>query len=112
MPDLSKLAVAATESTSTSSAAAAAKWTPQLQHGYTSAYRATSDDDAEPAFTNWAKIKDDEPFIETLDYIFLSPRVKALTTLALPAQSELDGPLPNGVEPSDHLLIAADIEYA
>jgi len=31
---------------------------------------------SEPNFTNFAQIKDDPQFIDTLDYIFVSPTVK------------------------------------
>jgi mRNA deadenylase 3'-5' endonuclease subunit Ccr4 len=93
----------------------------------------------EPEFTNYAHIQDqDDPFIGTLDYIFLSKKEKTTTTDAarsstsgkgkkdddnvvgqwwkvngvskLPTVSNSGGPFPNAVEPSDHLLIAADLE--
>ena len=65
----------------------------------------------EPEFTNYAEVKDDEPFIGTLDYIFLSKdkwRIQAVKEL--PSIAESGGPFPNEDEPSDHLLIYADIE--
>jgi mRNA deadenylase 3'-5' endonuclease subunit Ccr4 len=39
-------------------------------------------DGSEPNFTNYAKVKDDEPFSSMLDYIFLSPswKVKGMKT--------------------------------
>ena len=100
----------------------------------------------EPEFTNYAHIQDQEdPFIGTLDYIFLSKKEKTTTTTdaattarsitsskgkkdddnddnvvgqwwkvngvsKLPTVINSGGPFPNAVEPSDHLLIAADLE--
>jgi mRNA deadenylase 3'-5' endonuclease subunit Ccr4 len=134
------------------------KWTVQ-SHAMDSAYAMMSssgdggnDNDSkeggggegegEPEFTNYAHIQDQEdPFIGTLDYIFLSKKEKTTTTDAAAARSSSTsgkgkkdddnvvgqwwkvngvsklptvlnsgGPFPNAVEPSDHLLIAADLE--
>jgi mRNA deadenylase 3'-5' endonuclease subunit Ccr4 len=63
----------------------------------------------EPKFTNWAKVKSQEPFIDTLDYIFLSPHWKVQSVLPLPELSDVPGPMPTAEEPSDHLLISAEI---
>ncbi|KAK3241996.1 hypothetical protein CYMTET_48292 [Cymbomonas tetramitiformis] len=67
----------------------------------------------EPDFTNYAKTKaDTEPFIGTLDYIFVSARwwiVKEVSGLPT-RDSVTDGPFPNANEPSDHIMIAATIE--
>ena len=65
----------------------------------------------------------DTPFIDTLDYIFISPnhddddneygnRIVVRNVLPLPHRDEVmkDGPYPNAVEPSDHVLIAADLD--
>lgn len=81
---------------------------------------------SEPEFTNYAHTKDDpDPFIGTLDYIFLSKkegvssnhgesggceRWKVHCTLKLPCKDDSGGPFPNAKEPSDHLMIAADLE--
>jgi 2',5'-phosphodiesterase len=77
---------------------------------------------SEPNFTNYARIRDDEPFIDTLDYIFLSSNSsndkddgsdwKVHDVKSLPHRDEAGGPFPNldYLEPSDHLLIAADLE--
>lgn len=86
----------------------------------------------EPEFTNYAQVKDDAPFMDTLDYIFLSHgsssrtsnnKEKEESTLnnrrcdwkvtnvqSLPSKDK--GPFPNLTvkEPSDHVLIAADLE--
>lgn len=72
----------------------------------------------EPEFTNFAHIKEDEdPFIGTLDYIFLSQKERTKSTIwkvhnvqSLPEREASRGPFPNEVEPSDHMLIAADLE--
>ena len=63
----------------------------------------------EPEFTNYAKTKDDPPFIGTLDYIFLSSHWKVNRVKSLPTLQGFQGPLPTENEPSDHLLISADI---
>ncbi|KAG7357809.1 endonuclease/exonuclease/phosphatase family protein [Nitzschia inconspicua] len=74
----------------------------------------------EPNFTNYARVGEQEPFIDTLDYIFLSQddnndsgdkwTVKGVKSL--PHRDEAGGPFPNldRGEPSDHVLIAADLE--
>lgn len=66
----------------------------------------------EPDFTNYARIKDDNPFIDTLDYIFLSRGewlVADMTSFV--DREKAGGPFPNllNSEPSDHILIAADL---
>jgi mRNA deadenylase 3'-5' endonuclease subunit Ccr4 len=63
----------------------------------------------EPEFTNWAQTKDDPPFIDTLDYIFLSEKWKIEAVDRLPLKEELKGPLPTENEPSDHLQISANV---
>ena len=66
----------------------------------------------EPKFTNYARIKEDDPFIDTLDYIFLSEEWKVRGVKELPHREDSGGPYPNldKGEPSDHILIAADLE--
>jgi mRNA deadenylase 3'-5' endonuclease subunit Ccr4 len=66
----------------------------------------------EPNFTNYARIREDPPFIDTLDYIFLSPEWSVKGVKSLPHRDDADGPFPNlaAGEPSDHILIAADLE--
>ena len=66
----------------------------------------------EPNFTNYARIKEQEPFIDTLDYIFLSNAWKVKSVKLLQDRNEAGGPFPNldRGEPSDHVLIAADLE--
>ena len=64
----------------------------------------------EPDFTNYAQLFDDEPFIETIDYIFVSNQgVDVVACKPLPNRSEAKGPFPTREEPSDHILIAAEL---
>lgn len=63
----------------------------------------------EPDFTNYARIKEDDPFIDTLDYIFLSKEWKVTAVKQILHRDEAGGPFPNEQEPSDHVLISADL---
>lgn len=65
----------------------------------------------EPDFTNHAQIRDDEPFIGTLDYIFLSPGWEVSGVKSIPHRNDAGGPFPTEAEPSDHVLIAADLLF-
>mmetsp|Transcript_21305 Transcript_21305/g.37290 ORF Transcript_21305/g.37290 Transcript_21305/m.37290 type:complete len:427 (-) Transcript_21305:287-1567(-) len=65
----------------------------------------------EPAYTNNAQIKDDAPFIETLDYLFHSPSLKVQGVISLDYLEELkDRPFPIKSEPSDHVMIGAEFQ--
>jgi 2',5'-phosphodiesterase len=68
----------------------------------------------EPDFTNYALVgkRDKDPFIDTLDYIFLSDHWKVTGVKSLPKREDSGGPFPNldHNEPSDHILIAADLQ--
>jgi 2',5'-phosphodiesterase len=67
----------------------------------------------EPDFTNYSKMGDnvdDPPFIDTLDYIFVSHQIHVTDVLSLPHRNDIEGPLPNEQEPSDHLMIAANLD--
>lgn len=64
---------------------------------------------AEPDFTNYAQVRDDPPFIGTLDYIFLSPHWNVKNVRHLEIRQNVRGPLPTAVEPSDHVLISATV---
>ena len=44
-----------------------------------------------------------------LDYIFLSREWKVKGVKDLPRRDDVNGPLPTDKEPSDHILIAADL---
>uniref|UniRef100_A0A7S2SSQ8 Endonuclease/exonuclease/phosphatase domain-containing protein n=2 Tax=Rhizochromulina marina TaxID=1034831 RepID=A0A7S2SSQ8_9STRA len=86
------------------------QWSPETGLTLRSAY--AEDNGHEPEFTNFAKVKDDPEFIGTLDYIFLGGREWRVDgTLPLPALGQVrsGGPFPTLNEPSDHLLIAADL---
>jgi mRNA deadenylase 3'-5' endonuclease subunit Ccr4 len=65
----------------------------------------------EPDFTNYARTGEKEPFIDTLDYIFVSKEWTVENVLKLPHRDEANGPYPNldVSEPSDHVLIASDL---
>ncbi|RYY86198.1 hypothetical protein EON63_06095 [archaeon] len=54
-------------------------------------------------------MKEDPIFVDTLDYIFLSPEWEVKGTEQLPKRDEIQGPLPNTEEPSDHILISATL---
>jgi mRNA deadenylase 3'-5' endonuclease subunit Ccr4 len=84
-------------------------WEPSAQP-MRSAYAASNG--KEPDFTNFARIKEQEPFIDTLDYIFLSDEWKVKGVKPLVHRDQAGGPFPNldRNEPSDHILIAADLE--
>ena len=65
----------------------------------------------EPDFTNYAHIREDEnPFIGTLDYIFLSDNWKVRDVTPICHRNDANGPYPNADEPSDHVLISATLE--
>jgi len=85
------------------------EWAPSQVRPVRSAYAASSS--GEPDFTNYARIKENPPFIDTLDYIFISESWKVEGVLELPKQQESGGPFPNldRGEPSDHVLIAANL---
>ena len=70
---------------------------------------AYAENGGEPDFTNNARAKEDDPFIDTLDYIFLSPEWKVESTKSMFHREVANGPYPNADEPSDHVLISADL---
>ncbi len=84
------------------------RWRPEVAPALRSAYAEAHG--AEPAFTNYAAVKDEPPFIECLDYIFMGPGVQVLSADAgvgaFPA-ADVPGPFPTQAEPSDHVLLAA-----
>jgi len=84
-----------------------------LEPPLVSAYAAAG---GEPAFTNFAYTKpmgaERDAFVETLDYIFCSPGDWAVAGVRpTPALEGLDRgkPLPTAAEPSDHVMISADL---
>lgn len=82
------------------------EWSPNIQP-MRSAYAETTH--GEPNFTNYARVRENEPFIDTLDYIFLSHAWKVDAVLPTPHRDMAGGPFPNKDEPSDHIVIAADL---
>ncbi len=82
-------------------------WQPSLSEPLRSAYQEAFGQ--EPDFTNYAQVGNKQPFIHTLDYIWLSKAWKVKSAMALSDRSEVNGPFPNEVEPSDHVAIAADL---
>lgn len=79
----------------------------------TSAYKAVHG--AEPDFTNYnfADMVGDEPFIDALDFIWIGDGLRAVAAPVLPARTDegvLDaGPYPSETEPSDHVMVRADV---
>lgn len=64
---------------------------------------------SDPIFTNYAHVVNSEPFSGCLDYIFVSRGWKVVETDALPTElPELT--YPSDTEPSDHLLLAVNLE--
>jgi len=84
-------------------------WTPKVPCPLQSAYCQALG--AEPDFTNYSQFKDEPVFIDTLDYIFLSPEWTVNDVDRLPSRPRTSGPLPNASEPSDHLKIAAVVAF-
>ncbi|KNC78143.1 hypothetical protein SARC_09413 [Sphaeroforma arctica JP610] len=86
------------------------KYFPKVEVPMRSSYAAVNG--CEPNFTNYAKVKQEPTFIETLDYIFYSKGIEAESVVKLPHRDAVEGPLPNGEEPSDHILIGAKLNIA
>ena len=82
-------------------------WDTALRYPMRSAYKVALG--TEPDFTNHARIKDDEPFVDTLDYIFVSPTVTVKEVAQLPHRDDVKGPFPSKTEPSDHILLQATL---
>lgn len=66
---------------------------------------------SEPDFTNYAQSRGSEPFIDTLDFIFLSEQWQVSDVMELVHRDCSGGPFPNldKDEPSDHVMIAASL---
>ena len=84
------------------------EWTPTMKP-MRSAYAVKNGN--EPDFTNYAQSRESDPFIDTLDFIFLSDQWKVGEVMELPHRSDSKGPFPNldAKEPSDHIMIAASL---
>lgn len=70
---------------------------------------------AEPAFTNVATTRDMDaataPFVETLDYVLVSPGMTVADADPLPGRDTLTvDSFPTADEPSDHLMLCADLD--
>ncbi|GAB0494535.1 hypothetical protein MMPV_005829 [Pyropia vietnamensis] len=63
----------------------------------------------EPGWTNYAQIGEAPPFVETLDYVLVTPGVDVVDVLPTPEREAVGGPLPTAAEPSDHILIGATV---
>ena len=91
------------------------EWKPDIGDGMVSAYCAKLG--VEPDFTNYSRVKEDEPFVGTLDYIFLSKgggeggksRWTVTDVERIKHRDDVKGPLPNDDEPSDHVTVRADL---
>ena len=84
-------------------------WKPTLKCGLRSAYKEHFGE--EPDCTNYAFIDPGpDPFIDTLDYIFLSKNINVLDARELPNRLDINGPMPNKKFESDHLLLCSDLE--
>lgn len=84
-------------------------WSPKLKTLLQSAYASHS---GEPEVTNYASNDGKPCFHGTIDYIFISPGIKCISTEELPTLAYLKGrceSLPMATEPSDHLLIGATL---
>ena len=89
-------------------------WQPAVRKAYESAYIAAGVD--EPNFTNLAQTKGQkEPFVGTLDYIFLSRGDWTVVPGGVRSLPHRDAVLPTcssyptATEPSDHVAIWADV---
>jgi len=84
------------------------EWACTMKEPLRSAYAVSKH--GEPNFTNYARVKEQDPFIDTLDYIFLSKDWRVMDVKPIVHRDVANGPYPNKAEPSDHVLIAADLE--
>jgi len=84
------------------------RWRPQLRFAMQSAYQLHHGH--EPDFTNFAQVGQEPAFIDTLDYIFISPQLAVSSVPELPHRDLVDGPLPTALEPSDHIPVVAHLK--
>lgn len=67
----------------------------------------------EPEFTNYAWVEDcPESFRATLDYILVSSQIEVVDVLELPDTKLGDPVYPTSEQPSDHVLLAADLKIS
>lgn len=86
------------------------RWRPELESPLRSAYREAFGQ--EPEFTNYAQTRKNPPFQETLDYIWLSSQWQVVSALPLPTRDDVTSSFPNASEPSDHMLLAAELKLS
>lgn len=66
----------------------------------------------EAKFTNYTWIEnEEEPFQETIDYVFVSEHLDVVSVHELPHIEPGDPVYPSDREPSDHVLLAADLRF-
>ncbi|CAN0386845.1 unnamed protein product, partial [Discosporangium mesarthrocarpum] len=58
------------------------------------------------------KVEHYEPFVDTLDYCFHTQDLTPVKVLPLKHRNDVHGPYPNEAEPSDHVMIAAEYNFA
>ena len=85
-------------------------WTPDLPNPFQSAYVAATG--SEPEFTNKSQVKNDPIFVDTLDYI-MTQGFDVCGVRPLPSLDDVEhiDSFPTASEPSDHLLLAAELEF-
>lgn len=83
-------------------------WQVEIDQPLRSAYREAFGQ--EPEFTNYAQTRKNPPFQETLDYIWLSSQWQVVSALPLPTRDDVTSSFPNPDQPSDHMLLAAEIK--
>ena len=79
--------------------------------GHRCAHGSASVKNEEPEFTNYSSTKrgtSTTTYIGTLDYIFVSSLVEVESAIPLPSGDD-KALLPNGMEPSDHLMVQASL---
>ena len=81
-------------------------WRPDVEQPMRSAYFVANGE--EPEITNYAEFKK-ERFSGTLDYVFISDQFDVESTLPVPSLEDCDGPFPSPSEPSDHVMIGAQL---
>jgi len=84
-------------------------WRCNLEQPFRSSYVLANG--REPDFTNFAQIKSEDPFIDTLDYIFISSEWNVESVKTLPIRGNIKGPLPSSDEPSDHVMLSAKLSF-
>ena len=59
-----------------------------------------------------SQVKEDPPFIDVLDYVWVSDAWQVDAVPELPHRSAVAGPFPNAEQPSDHVLLSATLRLA